>query len=71
MRVFASPVHAVRPPCPPAGFHDELLRRVESGEIDPSFVITHTVPIDKGPEMYKTFRDKEDGCIKVVLKPWE
>ncbi|HST62595.1 MAG TPA: zinc-dependent alcohol dehydrogenase [Longimicrobium sp.] len=52
-------------------YHDELLRRVESGEIDPSFVITHTVPIDKGPEMYKTFRDKEDGCIKVVLKPWE
>jgi threonine dehydrogenase-like Zn-dependent dehydrogenase len=52
-------------------FHDELLRRVESGEIDPSFVITHKVPIDKGPEMYRTFRDKEDGCIKVVLKPWE
>ena len=44
---------------------------MESGEIDPSFVITHTVPIDKGPEMYKTFRDTEDGCIKVVLKPWE
>ncbi len=42
----------------------------EYAEIDPSFVITHTVPIDKGPEMYKTFRDKEDGCIKVVLKPW-
>jgi threonine dehydrogenase-like Zn-dependent dehydrogenase len=51
-------------------YHDQLLKRVESGEIDPSFVITHTVPIDKGPEMYKTFRDKEDGCIKVVLKPW-
>jgi len=48
-----------------------LLRRVESGEIDPSFVITHTVGIDQGPEMYKTFRDKEDGCIKVVLKPWD
>ncbi|HEX6042033.1 MAG TPA: hypothetical protein VFZ20_28570, partial [Longimicrobium sp.] len=48
-----------------------LLRRVEAGEIDPSFVITHTLPIDKGPEMYRTFRDKEDGCIKVVLKPWE
>lgn len=42
----------------------------EAGEIDPSFVITHTVPIDKGPEMYRTFRDKEDACIKVVLKPW-
>jgi threonine dehydrogenase-like Zn-dependent dehydrogenase len=52
-------------------YHDELLRRIESGEIDPSFVITHTVPIDKGPEMYRTFRDKEDGCIKVVLKPWD
>jgi threonine dehydrogenase-like Zn-dependent dehydrogenase len=52
-------------------YHDELLRRIESGEIDPSFVITHTVPIDKGPDMYKTFRDKEDGCIKVVLKPWD
>jgi threonine dehydrogenase-like Zn-dependent dehydrogenase len=51
-------------------YHDELLRRIESGEIDPSFVITHTVPLEKGQEMYKTFRDKEDGCIKVVLKPW-
>ena len=37
--------------------------------IDPSFVITHRVKLDKGPEMYKTFRDKQDGCIKVVLKP--
>jgi threonine dehydrogenase-like Zn-dependent dehydrogenase len=52
-------------------YHEQLLRRVESGEIDPSFVITHTVPIEKGPEMYKTFRDKDDGCIKVVLKPWD
>ncbi|HEX2206120.1 MAG TPA: zinc-dependent alcohol dehydrogenase [Longimicrobium sp.] len=52
-------------------YHDELLRRIENGEIDPSFVITHTVPIDKGPEMYRTFRAKEDGCIKVVLKPWD
>ena len=50
---------------------DPLLRKIEEGQIDPSFVITHTVPIEKGPEMYKTFRDKEDGCIKVVLKPWE
>jgi len=48
---------------------DDLLRRIEEGQIDPSFVITHTVPLEKGPEMYKTFRDKEDGCIKVVLKP--
>src|SRR4051812_29460963 len=48
---------------------DDLLRRVEEGQIDPSFVITHTVPLERGPEMYKTFRDKQDGCIKVVLKP--
>jgi threonine dehydrogenase-like Zn-dependent dehydrogenase len=48
---------------------DDLLRRIQEGQIDPSFVITHTVGLDAGPEMYKTFRDKQDGCIKVVLKP--
>ncbi len=48
---------------------DDLLRRIQEGEIDPSFVITHTASLEQGPEMYKTFRDKHDGCIKVVLKP--
>lgn len=48
---------------------DDLLRRIQEGQIDPSFVITHTVSLEQGPDMYKTFRDKEDGCIKVVLKP--
>jgi len=48
--------------------HD-LLRRIEEGQIDPSFVVTHSVGLEQGPEMYKTFRDKQDGCIKVVLKP--
>jgi len=46
-----------------------LLEKVQAGEIDPSFVITHQVSLDEAPQMYKTFRDKEDGCIKVVLKP--
>lgn len=46
-----------------------LLERIERKEIDPSFVITHRAPIDQAPEMYRTFRDKEDDCIKVVLKP--
>jgi threonine dehydrogenase-like Zn-dependent dehydrogenase len=46
-----------------------LLQKIEAGEIDPSFVITHKAPLEKAPEMYKTFRDKKDGCIKVVLKP--
>ena len=48
---------------------DDLLRRIEQGQIDPSFVITHTVSLDEGPDMYKVFRDKQDGCIKVVIKP--
>lgn len=48
---------------------DDLLRRIEEGEIDPSFVITHTVPLSQGPEMYQVFRDKRDSCVKVVLKP--
>jgi len=50
-------------------YHHKLLKRIEAGEIDPSFVITHKVPLSKAPEMYRKFRDKEDGCIKVVLKP--
>ncbi|OLE96606.1 MAG: hypothetical protein AUG75_18410 [Cyanobacteria bacterium 13_1_20CM_4_61_6] len=46
-----------------------LLDRIESGELDPSFVITHRVPLDNAPDAYKTFRDHQEGCIKVVLKP--
>lgn len=48
---------------------DDLSKRIEDGEIDPSFVITHTVDLDAAPEMYKVFRDKRDSCIKVVVKP--
>jgi threonine dehydrogenase-like Zn-dependent dehydrogenase len=48
---------------------DDLLRRIGEGEIDPTFLITHTVPLGRAPEMYKTFRDKTDGCVKVLLKP--
>ncbi|MFC3861563.1 zinc-dependent alcohol dehydrogenase [Deinococcus antarcticus] len=47
-----------------------LLSRIEAGEIDPSFVITHRASLDEAPELYKTFRDKQGGCIKVVLNPW-
>ena len=46
-----------------------LLRYIETGEIDPSFVVTHRVSLDDAPEMYRTFRDKQDGCVKVVMKP--
>jgi threonine dehydrogenase-like Zn-dependent dehydrogenase len=46
-----------------------LLDRIELGQIDPSFVITHRLPIDDAPAAYRLFRDKKDQCIKVVLKP--
>jgi threonine dehydrogenase-like Zn-dependent dehydrogenase len=48
---------------------DDLLRRIEEGQIDSTLPITHTVPLGRAPEMYKKFRDKQDGCIKVLLKP--
>jgi threonine dehydrogenase-like Zn-dependent dehydrogenase len=48
-----------------------LLERIEKGELDPTFVITHRVPLEQAPQAYFTFRDKKDECIKVVLKPWE
>ncbi|HLH10553.1 MAG TPA: zinc-dependent alcohol dehydrogenase [Methylovirgula sp.] len=47
----------------------KLLELIERGDIDPSFVITHRAPLDDGPDLYRTFRDKKDGCIKVVLRP--
>lgn len=47
----------------------QLLEHVLEGRIDPSFVVTHSVGLERGAEMYRTFRDKKDGCIKVVLKP--
>lgn len=46
-----------------------LLAMIESNKIDPSFVITHRVKLQDAPEAYKKFRDKKDGCIKVVLYP--
>ncbi|MEA2363397.1 MAG: hypothetical protein QOD71_2542 [Thermoleophilaceae bacterium] len=46
-----------------------LMERIENGEIDPSFVITHTMKLDDAPQGYDTFKNKEDGCVKVVLKP--
>ncbi|WP_404994821.1 zinc-dependent alcohol dehydrogenase [Cupriavidus pauculus] len=46
---------------------DDLLQRILDGQIDPTFIITHRVALEDGPEMYKTFRDKQDGCVKVVM----
>jgi threonine dehydrogenase-like Zn-dependent dehydrogenase len=46
-----------------------LLEKIKNGEIDPSFVITHKVPLEDAPEAYEMFKNREDQCIKVVLKP--
>ncbi len=46
-----------------------LLDRVLQGEIDPSRLLTHRLPLDEAPDGYKVFRDKKDSCIKIVLKP--
>jgi threonine dehydrogenase-like Zn-dependent dehydrogenase len=46
-----------------------LLERIERGDIDPSFVITHRLPLEQAPQAYRMFRDQKNECIKVVLKP--
>jgi threonine dehydrogenase-like Zn-dependent dehydrogenase len=46
-----------------------LLERIEKGEIDPSFVVTHTMPLEEAPQAYKIFNDKLDNCVKVILNP--
>jgi threonine dehydrogenase-like Zn-dependent dehydrogenase len=59
-RMAQTPVQAYLP---------KLMEHIIQGKIDPSFVITHRATLAMGPELYKTFRDKKDGCIKVVMKP--
>lgn len=46
-----------------------LLERIRKGEIDPTFVISHTMPLEEAPEAYEMFKHKRDGCTKIVLKP--
>ncbi len=47
----------------------KLLKLIEDQKIDPSFLITHHGTLEQGPDLYKTFRDKKDGCVKVVMRP--
>jgi len=46
-----------------------LLERIQNGEIDPSFVITHHMALDEAPIAYDLFHKKQEECIKVVLHP--
>ena len=47
----------------------KLAQHIERGEIDPSVIVTHVLPLDQGPHGYEIFKDHKDGCIKVVLNP--
>jgi threonine dehydrogenase-like Zn-dependent dehydrogenase len=47
----------------------KLYDHVRDGDIDPSFVVTHRLPLDEAPNGFETFKHKEDDCVKVVLKP--
>jgi hypothetical protein len=48
-----------------------LLRKIVDGEIDPSFIITHRLPLERAPHAYDIFHGHTDNCIKVILKPHE
>jgi threonine dehydrogenase-like Zn-dependent dehydrogenase len=50
-------------------YYRHLLERILNGDIDPSFVATHTLPLEDTPRGYQLMDNKEDGCVKVVLKP--
>ncbi|MFO0576269.1 MAG: zinc-dependent alcohol dehydrogenase [Polyangia bacterium] len=60
MKMGQTPVHRYLKP---------LLEMIEGDKIDPSFVITHRMKLEEAPKAYDLFRDKKDGCIKVVLNP--
>lgn len=48
---------------------EPLMKKIEDGEIDPGFLITHKIKLEDGPDAYKMFQEKKDGCIKVVINP--
>jgi threonine dehydrogenase-like Zn-dependent dehydrogenase len=48
-----------------------LLERVEKGEIDPSYIISHRISLDEVPNMYKIWRDKKENVTKIVIDPWQ
>jgi hypothetical protein len=47
-----------------------LLERVEKGQIDRTYIISHRITLDEAPEMYKVWRDKKDNVTKIVIDPW-
>ena len=47
-----------------------LLERIEKGQIDPTYIISHRITLDQAPEMYKVWRDKKEQVTKIVIDPW-
>jgi threonine dehydrogenase-like Zn-dependent dehydrogenase len=47
-----------------------LLERIEKGQIDPSYIISHRITLDEAPEMYNIWRDKKENVTKIVIDPW-
>jgi threonine dehydrogenase-like Zn-dependent dehydrogenase len=62
-------IQQVRQDRGPSSEQRPLLERIQNGEIDPSFVITHRMRLEDAPKGYEIFKNKRDNCIKVVLKP--
>jgi threonine dehydrogenase-like Zn-dependent dehydrogenase len=52
----------------PQRYIPKQLEYIQGGQIDPTFIITHRLPLDKAAEGYKIFNDKEDECLKIVMK---
>jgi threonine dehydrogenase-like Zn-dependent dehydrogenase len=50
-------------------YKDRLYEHIRNGDIDPSFVVTHRLPLDVAPDAYETFKHKQDECVKVDLRP--
>ena len=59
--------HRAHRPVPRAPLHAAAARAHPKGDIDPTFVITHRMPLEQAPEGYETFKHKQDDCVKVVL----
>jgi threonine dehydrogenase-like Zn-dependent dehydrogenase len=47
-----------------------LLERIEKGQIDPTFLISHRITLDEAPKMYEIWRDKKEKVTKIVIDPW-
>lgn len=55
--------------CPVKRYMSKLLGMIQEGKVDPSIIITHTLPLSDAPKGYDIFHKRTDGCIKVLLKP--